>query len=73
LKSFTPTEYRINKSETVAVCSRRTDEKRSFGRREKHFILERGRGKLQNFVRRFPGFSRCPLDGSFMEIKKPEL
>jgi hypothetical protein len=55
------------------VSSRRTDEKRSFGRREKHFIFEGGRGKLQNFFRRLPGFSRCPLDGSFMEIKKPEL
>jgi len=54
-------------------CSRRTEEKQSSGRREKHFILERGWGKLQNFVSRISGFSRCPLDGSFMEIKKPEL
>jgi hypothetical protein len=55
------------------VCSRRTEEKRNFRRREKYFILERRWGKLQNFVRRFLGFSRCPLDGSFMEIKKIEL
>jgi len=57
----------------VIVCSKGTDEKRRLGRRKKHIILEWGRGILQNFVRRFPGFSCCPLDGIFMEIRKPEL
>jgi hypothetical protein len=55
------------------ICCRRTGEKQNFGRREKHFILEWGGGKLQNFVRGLQVCAAVLLMGRSLEIQISEL